>query len=1464
MGDLFTLPPDVDTQVSPLYQKKVRERQSRQFNNRIQDLDSWANSPSNGDASLPTAPKPSTPATSEKGYNTFAEMGKAVPLGVYDATKEMALTLHSIKNWASEKLYNATDGAFDLGYTDVAQGRKNVAAPESKGIPANLVRGISDFATGFYAGGQVLKGASYLAKGSKALTTISEFATKSPKLATAAKGMAKGAFADATAFDPHMERVSNLVEQYPALSNPISSYLAAKPGDSEAEGRFKNTLEGMGLGTAVEGLFLGVKYLKAGKSLKPSVKDAFEEALKGADEAVDGIKVEGTYVNLDDPSAVRVAKQQDVFQRIREEEALTSRIDAAESSARAEEQRLISYERGDQGLIEYKPNFTMVDTPEIKLPSGSIHLGEDLSHLAVHDHPRPPEVPRAVTIDSIIHEGIDYRPREVSGRVVEDAGVMPEISQGRRTGRETQNWLKDKEWKPKTGMSGVDEAASARLQDAANSGATVINYAKSLGHDSLDSFLKSISGFTKESVLHTLAGGSTGAVAGGATDLTGDGKVTFADVAAGFVMGAGLVTGGKAIAYKLAQGKTKTEAFKELTQEKAAELDAVISKVKGAMNSGTLDEKTMTKLQGHLDTLEALKVEVKKVKSGTVAEAIKDDTVRIKYKESERPIVTFKEDKVSLDNLQEAILKGDTTQVAEGLDVNFKYIDTEDDIKNYINLTAEKMGTPKDSVRSEEMVRQFADDLGYNEKSLQTMRNAEKDIAHFDSKLMATRGLLIKSAEELKLRAEAFKANPADDTLLLELRKQLVIHSGIQRSLSNTRTEVGRALKSFQYISDGLASVKDIEASIAQLGGKVKNAKIADHIIELMKNGEQRGLNGYARAVDGNPKLSALTSYYINSLLSSPSTWAVNALTNTMTTVLMPSERLMAGVLRGGQGTEIRQAQAMMVGIGEGFKDAWRMMSKSWAAGGEGILDPLIKVEGLHYNAISSEALGVAPEGVVGKALDFLGTVVINTPSRILGAGDEFFKTISARMSLNEQLFLKSVKEAEMKGLTGDELAKATADAMDNLKNNVPTSIMDALEGVSKDIHDAVISTARYNTFTENLNPALQGIQRAINEYPIAKLFVPFFKVPINIMKYAHERTPIINLWSRDIRESLTHSDPAIRAEAQAKLATGSMIYGTAAYLYSQGSITGRNVPIDGSKDSSANDLAGKPAYSIKIGDTWYSYNRLDPVGMMLGLATDAADILGHADEATSKDLTVAVMAAIAKNITSKTYLQGVSNLVEAIDSGSPQKMQNLLGSLVGAFAPSMGYSVAKMVDPVAKEATDLVDYFYRRTPGLSSELPSVKNIFGEDVRLKPGYGMDSMSPIYTSKETEDTVKKEFMRLGISSMHTMSDMKKIHGIELTPEQKARYIELMGQPLKKSLDRLVASPAYQRMSEGTRELPGGKETAISDEIKKWKSKARMKVLREFPEIKDAIKYNTRLAKEVKRPNSSSWLNQQIGD
>jgi len=73
-----------------------------------------------------------------------------------------------------------------------------------------------------------------------------------------------GAVADATVFDPHEKRLSDLIQQYPALQNPVTEYLASDPGDSKAEGRLKNALEGLILGAVLDGFVRGLRVMKYG------------------------------------------------------------------------------------------------------------------------------------------------------------------------------------------------------------------------------------------------------------------------------------------------------------------------------------------------------------------------------------------------------------------------------------------------------------------------------------------------------------------------------------------------------------------------------------------------------------------------------------------------------------------------------------------------------------------------------------------------------------------------------------------------------------------------------------------------------------------------------------------------------------------------------------------------------------------------------------------------------------------------------------------------------------------------------------------------------------------------------------------------------------------------------------------------------------------------------------------------
>ncbi len=79
----------------------------------------------------------------------------------------------------------------------------------------------------------------------------------------------KAALAGAIAFDPHEQRLSNLIQDTP-LANPFNAWLAAKPGDSAAMGRLKNAMESLGMDAAIIGTFTGGlkvwRYLKEGNT----------------------------------------------------------------------------------------------------------------------------------------------------------------------------------------------------------------------------------------------------------------------------------------------------------------------------------------------------------------------------------------------------------------------------------------------------------------------------------------------------------------------------------------------------------------------------------------------------------------------------------------------------------------------------------------------------------------------------------------------------------------------------------------------------------------------------------------------------------------------------------------------------------------------------------------------------------------------------------------------------------------------------------------------------------------------------------------------------------------------------------------------------------------------------------------------------------------------------------------------
>lgn len=133
----------------------------------------------------------------------------------------------------------------------------------SKTTAGSIVENTSEFLAGF------IPVFGWLGKAGKA-------AGLAGKAFSFAHGAAAGAIADFSVFDGQQERLSNLIQSVPALANPVSEYLARDPNEGQLEGRFKNTLEGLGLGALTDGLMAGLKGISKARGLKAAGASAEE------------------------------------------------------------------------------------------------------------------------------------------------------------------------------------------------------------------------------------------------------------------------------------------------------------------------------------------------------------------------------------------------------------------------------------------------------------------------------------------------------------------------------------------------------------------------------------------------------------------------------------------------------------------------------------------------------------------------------------------------------------------------------------------------------------------------------------------------------------------------------------------------------------------------------------------------------------------------------------------------------------------------------------------------------------------------------------------------------------------------------------------------------------------------------------------------------------------------------------
>lgn len=207
----------------------------------------------------------------------------------------------------------------------------------AKSTTGNIVRGMSQFLTGFYAGGKVLKGVKV-----------------GGMLASGIKLGAQGAIADFAAFDGHQHRLSNFIQSIPALKNPVNEFLASDPNDTELQGRLKNAIEGsvvsvVGAATA-KAFVKSLEYMRAGNKIKGLVGTAVSEE---GDRIASKAMTESDLSVLGDPTGDVIAKKPSLT-----EENLTEGFAKTEGTQPSDVKG-----RGKAGDEVYI-NFSKIDSPE--------------------------------------------------------------------------------------------------------------------------------------------------------------------------------------------------------------------------------------------------------------------------------------------------------------------------------------------------------------------------------------------------------------------------------------------------------------------------------------------------------------------------------------------------------------------------------------------------------------------------------------------------------------------------------------------------------------------------------------------------------------------------------------------------------------------------------------------------------------------------------------------------------------------------------------------------------------------------------------------------------------------------------------------------------------------------------------------------------------------------------------------
>lgn len=567
-------------------------------------------------------------------------------------------------------------------------------------------------------------------------------------------------------------------------------------------------------------------------------------------------------------------------------------------------------------------------------------------------------------------------------------------------------------------------------------------------------------------------------------------------------------------------------------------------------------------------------------------------------------------------------------------------------------------------------------------------------------------------------------------------------------------------------------------------------------------------------------KIRAMTAeYVINGYLTAPTNISTNIMSGAGQVLFSPLLREMeaiAGKVTANKADQRKMGEGlvMLKGMLQGFSEGMDFAKAGWITG-----KPLdLKIDATSFGLTAKEfrdaQVKYGFDDIRGEALkevlyDQANQAIPGTIGKVLRVGskagvaiDEFWKATLRRMEFNAKAYRDADLLAEKFGVSKEEAyAKATENRMspDNWNERMRETF--GVKGTTD-----IANFAKEKVFQENLGGLARTVQELRAKNPlVGALIIPFVKTPYNILKEGAAYMPGIGALARkEIIDPLVGRgtgkfDWALAQPVQRERLIAKQMMGMAATLYvnalvEEGAITG---------SSPKGDL---PKFSVKVGDSWYSYARIEPLATMFGLVADmhqtyndykadpkwnketADKIAGHFAKETAQ--------SVADNILNKSFVEGIAKVISA--ALNPERYGNAFIEAYSTTAIPAGVAaIARGFDPYERQVVGFLDKLKGRIPGLRDTLPVRYDNMGQPIQTSISEVLAGVK-VFTPTELQK-------RLNAVDVDIKGIGKKVGNVELSAEQLSRYGQLAGGYFSAGLEKSMNSPQWQKLDSFQQEL-----------------------------------------------------------